>query len=82
MTVQGINNPGSIQGLDPDGSSMDPTSTTGGIDPCGALLPAPSVVTGGMGDIGAEIALLSLQAGHDEELINTTAERAENNHPR
>ncbi len=73
MTIHGINTPVSIHAFDPMGS-VEPA---GSVDPCGALLPAPSVLTGATGDIGAEIALLSLRAGQDEEQINSTAERAE-----
>jgi len=76
IIVQGGTNSESIQTLDPADGLED---TTGSVDPCGALLPAPSVVVGGLGDIGAEIALLSLRAGHDEEQINTTAEHEEEN---
>jgi hypothetical protein len=78
MTVNGIRTPGSIPGLDSNDGSPDPTSATGAVDPCGALLPPPSVISGGAGDIGAEIALLSLRAGQDEQRINATAEDAEN----
>jgi hypothetical protein len=79
MNVNGINGQGSVDEPDENEGSPNPASMTGNVDPCGALLPAPSVVTAGTGDIGAEIALLSLRAGQDEESINTAAENAENN---
>jgi hypothetical protein len=78
MTVNPISDQGSIEGLNEDTSSVGPTSVTGNVDPCGAFLPAPSVVIGGTGDVGAEIALLSLRTGQDEQRINTTAENVEN----
>jgi hypothetical protein len=52
------------------------TSQTPTGDSCGALLPEPSLV-GGL-DIGAEIALLSIRAGRDEEIIQQKSEEAEN----
>ncbi len=78
MNVNGITTQGSVAGLDSNDGAADPTSATGSVDACGALLPPPSVVTGGAGDIGAEIALLGLRAGQDEQRINVTAENAEN----
>jgi hypothetical protein len=47
-----------------------------GGDACGALLPEPTII-GGL-DIGAEIAVLSVRAGRDEEQIQTKSEQAEN----
>lgn len=79
MNVNGIANQGPLEGLDPEGGSSNATSVTGNVDPCGTLLPAPSVVAAGNGDIGAEIAMLSLRAGQDEDFINTAAENTENN---
>jgi hypothetical protein len=79
MNLNGINNQGPIAGLETSEGSAGGASATGNVDSCGALLPAPSIVTGGAGGIGAEIALLSIRAGQDEMQINTAAENAENN---
>jgi hypothetical protein len=46
------------------------------VDECGALLPAPDIV-GGL-DVGAEIALLAIRAGRDQEAIQQKTEQTEN----
>jgi hypothetical protein len=46
-------------------------------DASGALLPEPNII-GGL-DIGAEIALLSIRAGRDEQMIQQKTEQIQNN---
>jgi hypothetical protein len=58
-------------------TSSSNVRTPGSGDACGALLPQPDVI-GGL-DIGAEIALLSIRAGRDEEMIQQTTEEAQDN---
>jgi hypothetical protein len=79
MSISGIHHQGQVAGLGASDGAADAASVTGNVDACGALLPAPSIVTGGSGDIGAEIALLSVRAGQDEQQISASAENTENN---
>jgi len=77
MTIHGIQNQGPIDAT--DSSPSDPASegVTGGLDSSGSLLPAPAIVAGGAGDIGAEIALLGVRAGRDEQQINQVSEETQ-----
>jgi hypothetical protein len=63
-----------LQSESVNGKSLSPPSSTG--DTCGALLPEPSLIGG---DIGAEVALLSIRAGRDQQKIQESTEEAQNN---
>jgi hypothetical protein len=56
-------------------SEINPNAISG-VDDCGALLPAPLPFAGG--DIAAEIALLNIRAGRDEDQIDTATEETQN----
>jgi hypothetical protein len=76
MKIQGITQPTSPSVDDPGPlSESNPSTTASGVDECGALLPDPMPLM--TGDIGAEIALLNVQAGRDEEQIQTQTEQTE-----
>jgi hypothetical protein len=53
------------------------SSVAGAGDASGALLPEPTII-GGL-DIGAEIALLGVRAGRDEQMIQQKTEQVQNN---
>lgn len=77
MTIHGIQNQGPIDATDSSPSDPAIGNVSGGLDTSGALLPAPAIVAGGAGDIGAEIALLGVRAGRDEQQIDTAAEETQ-----
>jgi len=74
--IQGIGQSSNVAVSVTDSPSGPDPSAGSGVDPCGALLPAPVLLV--EGDLAAEIALLSIRAGRDEEHINTVAEETQN----
>jgi hypothetical protein len=78
MTLQSIQNQGTIQGADSSQDSPARGALTGGLDSSGALLPSPAPISGGADDIGAAIAMLSIRTGNDENEIETSAEETQN----
>ena len=71
MTIHGIQKQGQIDATDTSPSEPASEGVTGGLDSSGSLLPAPAVVAGGAGDIGAEIQFSRVLAifGESGELL-------------
>jgi hypothetical protein len=78
MTIQSIQNQGTIQGTNSSQDLPAGGTITGGLDSSDALLPSPALISGGADDIGAAIAMLGVRTGNDENKIETSAEETQN----